>query len=54
MRQIVDWKGVMEVILCSFEGKKVGEIIRLLGEQEGMTYYLILWMLKHGILEIVS
>jgi glycosyltransferase involved in cell wall biosynthesis len=54
MRQIVDWKGVMEVILCSFEGKKVEEIIRLLGEQEGRTYYLILWMLKHGILEIVS
>jgi len=53
MRQIVDWKGVMEVILCSFEGKKVGEIIRLRGTR-GDDLLSILWMLKHGILEIVS
>ena len=53
MRQIVDWKGVMEVILCAFEGKTVEEIIRHLGGEEEKTYYLILWMLKHGILEIV-
>jgi len=44
----------MEVILCSFDGKKAREIIRHLGGEEEKTYYLILWMLKHGILEIVS
>jgi glycosyltransferase involved in cell wall biosynthesis len=54
MRQIVDWKGVMEVILCAFDGKTVEEIIRHRGEQEGKTHYLILWMLKHDLLEIVS
>ena len=54
MRQIVDWNGVMEVLLCAFDGKTVEEIIRLRGGQEGKTYYLVLWMLKHGLLEIVS
>jgi len=53
MKQVVDWKGVMEIILSAFEGRTVGEILRLRGGEEGKTYYLILWMLKHGILEVI-
>ena len=52
MEQLIDTGNIRRVITYASEPKKIGEIIEYLGGNVGKTHYQVMWMLKHGLLEI--
>ncbi|TSA06664.1 MAG: glycosyltransferase [Deltaproteobacteria bacterium] len=52
MDQIVDRANVQRIILLTAQPKNIEEVINSIGDEPWKTHYQILWMLKHGLVEI--
>lgn len=53
MEQLVDRENVRRIIVYTTAPKKIEEVITHIEDEQKRVHYQILWMLKHGLLELV-
>jgi glycosyltransferase involved in cell wall biosynthesis len=53
MEQWVDRENVRKIIIYTAEPKKMEKVIEYIEDERTRVHYQILWMLKHGLLEII-